>query len=104
MPVNVVALAMKAEPGAELACRARNYRFEHHGSSQERGVITYYAGQTLAQATTFAAWLQHIEVLSSAALQAGRLPSAFYQPSLQILGDAAARLPGQPVEAGVEPR
>jgi hypothetical protein len=95
---------MKAEPGWELACRARSYRFEQHGRSEERGVITYYAGQTLAQATTFAGWLQHIEVLSRAALQAGRLPSAFYQPSLQILGDAAARLPGQPVEAGVEPR
>ena len=95
---------MKAEPGGELACRARSHRFEHHGSSQEQGVITYYVGQTLAQATTFAAWLQYIEKLSSAALQAGRLPSAFYQPSLQILGDAAARLPGQPVTAVGEPR
>jgi hypothetical protein len=30
---------------------------------QERGIISYYAGQTLAQATTFAAWLQRIEAL-----------------------------------------
>jgi hypothetical protein len=95
---------MQAEPGGELACRARSYRFERHGKSQEQGVITYYAGQTLAQATTFAAWLQHIEKLSSAALQAGRLPSAFYQPSLQILGDTMTRLPGQPVAAVGEPR
>ena len=92
---------MKAEPGAELTCRARNYHFEHSGSSQERGVISYYAGQTLAQATTFAAWLQRIEALSSTDFQGGSLPW-FYQPSLQILGHAASRLPGEPVKAGVE--
>ena len=94
---------MKAEPGAELACRARNYHFEHTGSPQERGVISYYAGQTLAQATTFAAWLQRIEALSRADFQGGRLPR-FYQPSLQLLGHAVNRLPGEPVKAAVEPR
>jgi len=94
---------MKAEPGAELACRARNYHFEHPGGSQERGVISYYAGQTLAQATTFAAWLQRIEALTSADFQGGRLPW-FYQPSLQLLGHTASRLPGEPVKAAVEER
>lgn len=94
---------MKAEPGTELACRARNYRFEHHGSLQERGVISYYAVQTLAQATTFTAWLQRIEALASADLQGERLPW-FYQPSLHLLGHAATRLPGEPVKAGVEQR
>ena len=103
MPANVVALVMKAEPGAELTCRARNYHFEHAGSSQERGVISYYAGQTLAHATTVAAWLQRIEVLSSADFHGGRLPW-FYQPSLQLLGHAASRLPGEPVKAAVEQR
>jgi hypothetical protein len=103
VPGNVVALVMKAEPGAELACRARNYRFAHQGSVQERGVISYYAVQTLAHATTSAAWLQRIEALASADLQEGRLPW-FYQPSLQLVGHAAARLPGEPVKAGVEPR
>ena len=92
---------MKAEPGAELTCRAHNYHFEHAGSPQERGVISYYAGQTLAQATTFAAWLQRIETLSSTAFQEGRLPW-FYQLSLQLLGHAASRLPGEPVNAAVE--
>jgi hypothetical protein len=103
VPANVVALVMKAEPGAELACRARNYHFEHAESPQERGVISYYAGQTLAQATTFAAWLQRIEALSSADFQGGHLPW-FYQPSLQLLGHAASRLPGEPVKAAVEQR
>ena len=91
---------MKAEPGAELACRARDYPFDHPGGSQERGVISYYAGQTLAHATTFGAWLQRIEALSSADFHGGRLPR-FYQPSLQLLGHAARRLPGEPVKAAV---
>ncbi len=103
MPANVIALVMKAEPGAELTCRAHNYHFEHAGSPQERGVISYYAGQTLAQATTFAAWLQRIEALSSADFHGGRLPW-FYQLSLQLLGYAASRLPGEPVKAAVEQR
>jgi len=94
---------MKAEPGAELACRARNYHFEHAGSSQERGVISYYAGQTLAHATTVAAWLQRIEALASADFQGERLPW-FYQLSLQLLGPATSRLPGEPVKAAVEQR
>jgi hypothetical protein len=77
----------------ELACRARNYRFEHQGGHQERGVISYYATQTLTQATTIASWLQRIEAMSRADLQRGHL-TWFYQPSLQILGQAATRLPG----------
>lgn len=92
---------MKAEPGAELACRARNYRFDYQDNHQERGVISYYAAQTLAQATTIAAWLQRIEAMVSADLHQGRLPP-FYQPSLQILGHAATELPGAPVSAEVE--
>jgi hypothetical protein len=92
---------MKAEPGAELACRARNYRFEHHGSHQEHGVISYYATQTLAQATTLASWIQRAEALSRADLQHGSLPS-FYQPLLQILGNAATKLPGNPVHTDAE--
>jgi hypothetical protein len=94
---------MKAEPGAELTCRARNYHFEHAGGAQEYGVISYYAVQTLVQATTFATWLQRLEALASADLHGGHLPW-FYQPSLQLLGHAASRLPGEPVEAAVEPR
>ena len=92
---------MKAAPGAELACRARNYRFESHGSAEERGVISYYAVHTLAQATTLAAWLQRIEALSSVDVQGGRLPW-FYQPTLQLLGHTASRLPGEPVKAEAE--
>ena len=98
MPANVVALVMRAPLGAELTCRARNYRFEQQGSPQERGVISYYATQSLPQATTVASWLERIEALAQADLQQERLPW-FYQPSLQILGQASIRLAGDPWRA-----
>ena len=94
---------MQAPAGAELTCRARNYRFEQQSSPQERGVISYYATQGLAQTTTVAAWLERIEALAQADLQQERLPW-FYQLSLQILGQAATRLPGNPMNAEGEQR
>lgn len=94
---------MQASPGAELTCRAQNYRFEQQGSPQERGVISYYATQSLAQATTVATWLERIEALAQADLQQERLPW-FYQLSLQILGQTATRLPGNPMNAEGEQR
>lgn len=98
MPANVVAIAMKAQPGAELACQPQNYKFEHSGSFQEHGVISYYATQTLTQATSVESWLELMNVLSSCDFRLGRLPE-FYLPSLQILGNTAARLPGNPVSS-----
>jgi hypothetical protein len=102
VPAHVVALVMKAEPGAELACRARNCPFVHQGSRHERGVISYHAAQMLPQATTLASWLQLIEARASADVHQDRLPG-LYQPSLQILGPAATRLPGDPVSGDAEP-
>ena len=93
---------MRAEPGAELTCRARNYHFESNGSQHERGVISYYAVQTLAQATTMASWLQRIEAMSNADLDQDRLPW-FYKLSLQLLGHASTRLPGNPLGIQAEP-
>lgn len=92
---------MKAEPNTELVCRARNYWFPAHSISQERGVISYYAVQALPQVTTMASWLQHIETMVRTDLRQDRLPG-FYQPSLQILGHAATRLPGDAVGAEAE--
>jgi hypothetical protein len=102
VPANVVSLVMKAEAGAELACRARNYSFAHQGRHDERGIISYYAAQSLPQATTLASWLQLIEARASADLGQGRLPW-LYQPALQILGSATTKLPGDPVSADSEP-
>ena len=92
----MVALAMRAEPGAELACRAQSYRFPHPGGLRERGVISYYATRALPPATTLAAWLRRIQADVRADLQSGRLPR-FYAPSLQILGEPGMPFPGEPV-------
>ena len=87
---------MKAESGAELACRARTYRFEYDSRQHEHGIISYYALQTLARATTMESWLQQIEIMSSADLHEDRLPW-FFQPFLKILGPSTTRLPGNPI-------
>lgn len=85
---------MKAERGAELACRARNHVFEYGGRQVEHGVISYYASQSLPQATTVGSWLQLIDGNGAADFRAGRLP-AFYRLSLRIIGDPATPLPGR---------
>lgn len=94
---------MQAEPGLELACRARNYRFEHQGQLRQRGVISYYAVQALTQATTMAEWLQEINRLVQGDVDQGRLPK-FYQPALQILGTATSSPPGYPRPREAESR
>ena len=93
MPAELNGIVMKAEPGAEFACRARNHQFEYGGRRVEHGVISYYASRTLPQATSVGAWLQQIDRMASDDLAAGRLP-AFLQLSLRILGDPATPLPG----------
>ena len=102
MPDNVVALVMKADPGAELACRARSYRFARAGGHDERGVISYYTTRALTEAATIASWLQLTDGLAAADFRQGRLP-AFYRPSLQIIGPGAPKLAGDPVRGGTEP-
>jgi hypothetical protein len=96
VPANVVAIVMKAQPGAELSCRASNYRFDHNGAKRERGVVSYYAANTLPRVTTAESWLGLISELSSSDLSRGRLKPS-YRPSLQILGNQAAIVPGKPV-------
>jgi hypothetical protein len=87
---------MKAQPGAELSCQANNYRFDHNGTKRERGIISYYAAQTLPRVTTIESWLELISEFSSSDLRRGSLKPS-YQPSLQILGDQAALVPGKSI-------
>ena len=87
---------MKAEPGAELACRARNHKFEYGGRTVEHGVVSYYASRSFPQATTMASWLALIDAAGTADLRTGRLPS-FLQVSLGIVGDPKTPLPGTTV-------
>jgi hypothetical protein len=89
-------MIMKAQPGAELSCRAHNYRFDHNGTKLERGVISYYAARALPMVTTAESWLELISELSSSDLRGGRLKPS-HQPSLQILGNQEAIVPGKSV-------
>lgn len=86
---------MQALPGAELACRARNYVFGWGRGMQERGVISYYAARALPEAHAFADWLAGIAGLAEADARSGRLPKT-HRTLLQTLGDATIPLMGSP--------
>lgn len=90
-------MAMKAAPGAELACRARNHTFEHQGNQVDRGVVSYYAAQTLPYAATAEDWLQAIARMAASEHHNDLLPAS-HLPSLQVLGDSTTPLPGNPVQ------
>lgn len=84
---------MKAPEGAELFCRAHNYRFNESGRTVERGVISYYAARALPRSATMQDWLEMIKTLSASDVEKGVLKRV-YQPMLEILGDSATRLAG----------
>jgi len=86
---------MRALPGAELTCRARNYVFGWGRGMQERGVISYYAARAMPEAQTFEDWLAGIAGLIEADARSGRLPKT-HRPALQVLGAAAAPVIGVP--------
>ena len=92
MPAQRTVLAMKALPGEELTCRARNLPPLH--PAQPRGVISYYATAALAGAETMGDWLTGIEDLVQQDVQDNRL-YPFYHPHLAVLGEADGRLPGR---------
>lgn len=103
MPTEFTAIVQKAEPGAELACRALDHRFEENGVAVERGVISYYATGTLPRASTITAWVAAMDRAAQDDLRRGRI-TTFHLPSLQIVGDATARVPGAPLATGGEQR
>lgn len=92
----VAALLKRAEAGAELACRAHERAFATDGMTLPRGVISYYAGLTLPVAQNLHSWLQQIEQASQRDVTNGTI-TPFYQPALQVVGDASCALPGQPI-------
>lgn len=77
---------MKAQPGAELACRGHNFKLPAGEQAIPRGVVSYYAAVTLPYTTHMSDWLTNIEKLAQQDVADGKLP-IFYQPSLQLLGD-----------------
>ena len=84
---------MKSPVGAELSCKAKNHHFKQEGAEVERGVISYYATLTLGQAATVKEWMKLMIEASNEDIREGRLQRV-YQPTLQIIGDGATKLPG----------
>ena len=62
----------------------------------ERGIISYYATKTLTNADRMDAWLQRIAAVIEMDLFNRQL-TEFQAPSLQLLGNAAAPVPGRPM-------
>jgi hypothetical protein len=60
----------------------------------ERGIISYYATKTLTDVDRMDSWLQKIVEAIKIDLLDGHL-TEFQAPSLQILGNAAAHVPGR---------
>lgn len=93
--MGVTALVMESPAGAELACQARNYVFGWGRGLQERGVISYYAAQTLPEVATVADWANATALALTADARSGRLPRT-HHPLLQVIGDGSQPLPGHP--------
>jgi hypothetical protein len=93
MPANAVAIIMKALAGAELFCRAHNYRFNVNGQTVDRGVISYYASQALPRSVRVQDWLEIINTLSESDVGNGQLKE-LYRPLLEISGDSTTKLAG----------
>jgi hypothetical protein len=87
-------VVLKAPPGAELLCRAANFKARAEGN-RSRGVVSYYATRALAQAGRLDSWLQRIAALVESDLRDGQL-TKLQAPTLQVLGDAGAPAPGRP--------
>ena len=87
----------EARPGSGLFCQAQNHTFEQQGRLVQRGVVSYYATQTLPTAATAVEWLQAMTTLAASDHRQGLLPPG-HLPSLQVLGDATAPLPGDPIQ------
>jgi hypothetical protein len=95
VPGGVTALVMLAPPGAELACRAKNYVFGWGRGMEERGVISFYATRGLLAAQSCADWLAAASALAETDAHSGKLPKT-HRPLLQTIGDTALPLIGSP--------
>ena len=102
LPPNVTALIMKSEPQDTLTCRTGGAMFGEGTARKRYGVISYYAGGTVASARTVGDWLARMDAAAAKDAASGTLePSR--RPHLMIEGDAESALPGDPVDVGARP-
>ena len=87
----MTAIVRHAEPGEELACKFPEKIF----GNTKYGIISYYAAKTMAQATTIESWVSVINGMVDKDFSQGII-NDLERPSLQIIGNSSARLPGEP--------
>jgi hypothetical protein len=94
LPTGTTALIMKSDPQGSLNCRSGTSLFGEAPRRVRHGVISYYAGRTIAAADTVGAWLAAQDGLAAHDVAAGKLEK-FRRVSLMVEGDASLRvLPG----------
>jgi hypothetical protein len=93
VPANITAIVRKAEPGEELTCKSPEKVF----GKTKHGIISYYATKTMAQATTVESWVSTINEMSGRDFLRGSIID-LERPSLQIIGEPSAKLPGEPAK------
>jgi hypothetical protein len=82
---------MKTADGEdEMVCQTGSAFFDTPEGKIKRGVISFYATQTLPKATTVESWLRSINEAMTANVKNGRLRSVRL---LQIVGDSKTQLP-----------
>lgn len=91
-------MAQHALPGSELACRAQEHEFSRDGEMERRGVLSYYATETMASADTVTDWIAAIRRLAASDVAAGRL-LAWQEPKLVLVGNPADSVPGSQDDA-----
>jgi hypothetical protein len=103
LPPNVTALIMKSEPQDTLTCRTGGAMFGEGAARKRYGVISYYAGGTVASARTVGDWLARMDSAIAKDAASGTL-APLRRPHLMIEGDAGSTLPGRPMDIGARSR
>jgi hypothetical protein len=103
LPGNVTAVIMKSTPQDTLICRTGGAFFGEGAARKRYGVISYYAGSTVARASTAGDWLAGMDAAAEQDVATGTL-EGLRRPQLMVEGDAAATLPGLPVGVGAHAR
>ena len=91
---NFTSIVMKAAPGGELACRAHEMNVVVNDSPVHRGIISYHATSTMADASDMQSWVDLMEQKSSEDLTQHKI-RIFHKPMLQICGDPSVEVIGE---------
>ena len=94
MPSNAVAVVMDDEGHAKLACKARNAEFSVGDANVERGVVSYYAARTIADAGTVQEWVARMNEAIRRDREAEKLGAGLWV-QMRVTGNATLQLPGE---------